>query len=49
MKTYRVKMIPKKGGSIIYVLMQAQVGGVLYSIAEAAYPGFKVLQVEEAK
>lgn len=48
MKTFRIKMIPKKGGQIAYVLMQAYSRAGLWEIARAAYPDFNILNVENA-
>jgi hypothetical protein len=49
MKTFRIKMMPKKGGQISYVLMQSSSRGALWGIAQAAYPDFNILNVEDVK
>jgi hypothetical protein len=45
MKTFRIKMVPKKGGPTSYALMQSHGIGALYAIAPAAYPGFIIINI----
>lgn len=46
MKSFRVKMIPKKGGSIAFVVMQSYSRAAIWGLAQAAYPSFNILNVE---
>lgn len=47
MKTYKIKMIPKKGGPISYAIMQSYSRAALWGVAEQAYPGFTILNIEQ--
>lgn len=49
MKTFRIRMVPKKGGSVSYAVMQGSNSSALWSVAKQAYPNFNILQIEEVK
>ena len=49
MKSFRIRMVPKKGGGISFAVMQASNKTVLWNIAQQAYPAFNILQIEEIK
>jgi hypothetical protein len=42
-------MVPKKGGSIAFVVMQSYSRAAIWGLAQVAYPDFNILNVEDVK
>lgn len=49
MKTFRIKMVPKNGGSITFAILQGYSRAAMWNIAATAYPAFNILNIEDVK